>query len=160
LIEPENAALIWAGRLHLGDDPGVFGDAAYAGLGVELPVTVYPFDQGNAERGDICFLLEANHVRCYGGLLGHQVTVYAFEPNPREEGWLRIRVAGPFAFESSTVRAPLTNTPDLRYLSVRVDADACVQPGLYNDLVLISLMFESRTHYAEFGFRTIKTRLG
>ncbi len=32
--------VIWTGRLNLGDTPGVFADAAFAGLLVQLPFTV------------------------------------------------------------------------------------------------------------------------
>ncbi|MDQ3539890.1 MAG: hypothetical protein M3440_04315 [Chloroflexota bacterium] len=35
--------LVWQGRLHLGDGPGVYGDASYVGLGVEFPLTLRRF---------------------------------------------------------------------------------------------------------------------
>ena len=36
--------LIWKGRIHLGDEPGIFGDAEYAGISLELPVTLEKTD--------------------------------------------------------------------------------------------------------------------
>jgi hypothetical protein len=36
--------LIWQGRIHLGDEAGVFGDAFYSGLTTELPVTMQKTD--------------------------------------------------------------------------------------------------------------------
>ncbi|MDZ8035863.1 hypothetical protein [Nostoc sp. DedSLP04] len=32
--------IVWTGALHLGDTPGVFMDAQYAGLLVQIPITV------------------------------------------------------------------------------------------------------------------------
>jgi hypothetical protein len=32
--------IIWTGALHLGDTPGVFMDAQYAGLLVQIPITI------------------------------------------------------------------------------------------------------------------------
>ncbi len=50
--------LLWRGRLHLGDGPGVYGDASYVGLGVELPMMIrrFPDAQGNA---DVNLVVEA-----------------------------------------------------------------------------------------------------
>jgi hypothetical protein len=36
----QKSELIWAGRIHLGDEPGVYGDAAYTGLATEFPLTL------------------------------------------------------------------------------------------------------------------------
>jgi hypothetical protein len=38
------------------------------------------------------------------------------------------------------------------YASVRVEADATVQPGSYNDFVVTGLHVLSQTHYASLGF--------
>ena len=38
--------IVWAGSLHLGDTPGVFMDAQYAGLIVQIPVTITFLPEG------------------------------------------------------------------------------------------------------------------
>lgn len=42
--------LIWQGRLQLGDQPGVYGDAAYSGITAELPMTVYRVDPADVRN--------------------------------------------------------------------------------------------------------------
>ena len=42
--------VVWTGALNCGDTPGVFGDAAFVGLVVQLPVTV-TFVPGGAVTG-------------------------------------------------------------------------------------------------------------
>ena len=42
--------LIWQGRIHLGDEPGVYGDASYSGLCTERPIAVLPFDPTGSEE--------------------------------------------------------------------------------------------------------------
>lgn len=59
------------GRLHLGDEPGIYGDTAYAGTGVDLPVTLYPF-AADVSGADVTIVVEAEHIEIYGGYAGHR----------------------------------------------------------------------------------------
>jgi hypothetical protein len=68
------AEMIWRGRLHLGDEPGVYGDAAYAGLGTELPVTLTPSDP-NASAEDVALEIQAADVSVFAPYPGHSVSL-------------------------------------------------------------------------------------
>lgn len=54
--------LVWAGHLNMGDTPGVFTDAQFVGLLLQIPVTI-TFTQG----GDAAFLLVTTDVEIFGG---------------------------------------------------------------------------------------------
>ncbi len=43
--------LIWQGRIHIRDEPGVYGDAAHSGLCTEYPVTAKPFNPRSGKEG-------------------------------------------------------------------------------------------------------------
>lgn len=68
-MKNQNDELIWQGRIHLGDEPGVYGDATYSGLCVDLPMTFHPFDPANPHE-DINLDLEAEDVNVYSGYSG------------------------------------------------------------------------------------------
>ena len=145
--------LIWTGRIHLGDDPGVFGDATYAGLQIELPVTLDKFDPKADQADDICFVIAADHVSAGGISPHHEVALYVFEREPSHTEWTRTKIGGPFGLDGSIARARPSSVLRSRYVAIHVAVDTAAAPGLYNDLVLTSLTLESTTHYAEFGFR-------
>ena len=64
--------LVWQGRLHLGDGPGVYGDASYVGLGVELPLTLRRFPDADGPPA-VSMLVETEGLQPRGGLLGPTV---------------------------------------------------------------------------------------
>ncbi len=74
--------LIWQGRVQLGDEPGVYGDADYAGLSFELPVTLTPFMPEGATLV-VAFDLTAEGASSFGApYLGHVVTISEFTQIP------------------------------------------------------------------------------
>jgi len=144
--------LVWQGRIHLGDDPGTYGNASYAGLIVELPVTLRPFaETQEGDPDDINFDLTFERVGVIPPHLGHKLSLYAYEarlgtvPPPRLI--TETRVTGGQATLSST------ETKGLRHVSVRVEVDKAIAPGLYNDFLLTSLSLRSLSHLASFGFQ-------
>lgn len=152
-----NQELIWQGRIHLGDEPGVYGDAHYAGLCAELPVTIY--NRSDTSGSDIVkLILETEDVRTFAGYPGHEVTVTQYEPDPAVAFHWRETLLASGQLQDST--NPLEINVDLAgknapiYVSVRVRADTTVAPGLYDDFVLVRLALESPEfrYYASFGF--------
>jgi hypothetical protein len=144
--------LIWQGRIHIGDEPGVYGDASYCGLCAELPFTIRPFDEAS-DQEDISLLLEAEDVNVFAGYPGHSMSVIGYEPDP---------LSGPYKWKQVTLlMAVLTgntlqiNLPGLqshKYISIQLRVDTTVTAGLYNDFVWIRLSLKSTTHYAMLGF--------
>jgi hypothetical protein len=144
--------LIWQGRTHLGDEPGVYGDASYSGLCMELPVTLLPFEPASSKE-HINFELEAEDVNVFPGYPGHVMTIFGYEPDPP---------AGPFKWKqvtlltstlsSNNAQIKLPSLKNHKYVSIQIRVDTSVAAGLYNDFVFIRLSLRSKTHYAVVGF--------
>ena len=158
-MESSQQELIWRGRLHLGDGPGTYGDAAYAGLRVDLPVTVTPFgeDHGGSGPDQIWFTVRGDDVRIQRGQEGHPVAVVLRTQGPGGGSWVEEQV-GSGVLRGKTEEV-LVDGGDLRnrspgpyYLSVRVSADTSAAPGLYDDFVLVSVEMRSGRYYASLGF--------
>jgi hypothetical protein len=153
-MERQRGQLIWEGRLHLGDNPGVCGDAAYAGLRVEFPLTLHRFGPKAAEPDDISFLIKLHELSADCAVTRPHVALHVFEPGRvRGAGWDRAKAETTVQFDGSMVRLRPVSVSGKRYFAVSVEVDIGPAPGLYNDFVLVSLTLESTTHYAEFGFR-------
>ncbi len=148
--------MIWKGRLHLGDESGVYGDASYSGLSCQLPATLTKFaPAGSAD--DITFQVGTTDVQIFDPYPGHKVTIVAFVliPNTTPQRFESVVVGETRITTSGVLSVGTTNTIDKRYFSVRVEVDTEVPPGLYDDFVFVSLSLKSTTHFADFGFRAI-----
>lgn len=141
--------LIWKGRLHVGDEPGVYGDAPYVGLCTEYPLIIKPFDSTN-KKTDVTLLLEAEDVAIYAGYSGHPVSLNAYEPGSAGK-WKQVSL-GTWLLTAKELQMKLADLTGHIYLSLQVRVDTTVPPGLYNDFVLTRLALQSTTHYASFGF--------
>ena len=147
---------IWEGRIHLGDEPGIYGDAAYAGLAMEFPVTLQPFDSSSTDPADITFLLTANRVKIYPPYQGHRVVIFTYTMNTGSNPptWTR-RLATQAVMDQASIDVPVPGIQSERYFSVRLEVATDAAPGLYDDFVLRTLALKSSTHYADFGFRMV-----
>ncbi|WP_158887712.1 hypothetical protein [Amycolatopsis anabasis] len=149
--------LVWQGRIHLGDEPGVYGDADYPGIALELPLTLRKTDPAGPDSTTL--VLRTQDVQTFTGYPGHLITVTAYVPDP----------ADPFhADEQVLATARLTSADNNRkeipldlggltspiFVSVRVRVDTEVPPGLYDDFVVTKLSNQSANFVfvASFGF--------
>ena len=152
----EGNNLIWQGRLHIGDEPGAYGDAIYVGLKLELPIEVIPFHDKSTSKNEITLILNAEGIEPDRGYAGHKVTVVSYGENYADEtqrsrpktladarldikshGELRLKISG--------------EVP--RYLSIRIEVDLEFDPGLYLETVITRLALSSSSHYAYLGYR-------
>jgi hypothetical protein len=140
--------LIWQGRIHLGDEPGVYGDASYSGLAAEFPITVWPFPGGMGE--DLTFILEAEDVHVFSGYPGHAVSIFGYQPDPSGI-WKQVTLVSS-TLSTNTLEMKSVSLKGHKFISVQVRVDTSVAPGLYNDFVWIRLSLRSKTHYAVLGF--------
>ncbi len=145
---------VWAGRVHLGDEPGIHGDAQYSGLAFELPVTLTPF-HASGKTADVRLALSAEGASSFGApYLGHVVTVFALVPGGGSSPpvWSKLSVGeGRLTGDALEVRVNLADGQ--RYVTLRVEVDTAVPPGLYDDFLLRGLTLRSTTHFADLGFR-------
>jgi hypothetical protein len=151
------AELVWEGRVHLGDEPGVYGDAAYSGLAVEFPLTLRKTNPTGADTTTL--VLRTQDVQTFVGYPGHVITVTAYQPDPgdpthfteTELATERLRSADNNRKE---VAVDLVGIASPVFVSVRVRVDTEVPPGLYDDFVVTRLLNRSAdfTFVASFGF--------
>jgi hypothetical protein len=152
--EPE---LIWQGRIHLGDEPGVYGDASYCGLALELPLTLQKPVSSGSDSTTLRVVTE--DVATFAGYPGHLITVLLHEPDPAHPGHFNEVVLATARLTSAgqnkvDVPLDLANRSLPARLSVRVQADTEVPPGLYDDFVVTRLYNKSPDHafVASLGF--------
>ncbi len=151
--------LIWQGRLHLGDEPGVYGDAHYAGLCAEMPITAYRSNPADTNSVEFRVVLETEALETYPGYAGHCVSVTIYEPDPNQPFHSIERVIAQEQFTGKDnnrkeVVVAIGNTSGPFRLSVRIRCDTTVNPGFYDDFVWIrlSLLSDNFAFYASLGF--------
>jgi hypothetical protein len=150
--------MIWQGRLHLGDEPGIFGDASYPGLCAELPITVSRSDQA---AQDFKLVLATSDLETFQGYPGHEITVFMYLPDPNQQFHSIQQILATARFTSAdqntkTVTVNVGTAPGPFRLSVRLRVDTTVNPGLYDDFVWrkLSLTVTNFQFFASFGFPT------
>jgi hypothetical protein len=149
--------LIWQGRVQLGDEPGVYGDASYSGLTVDLPLTLRKTDPTGPDTTVLEVVTEG--VETYGAYPGHLVTVVLFEAVPHQPYHFRevaLATARLTSADHDRLRVPLdlANRDLPARVSVRVHVDTEVPPGLYDDFVVRELLNKSPDYVfvASLGF--------
>ncbi|MFT7841245.1 hypothetical protein Q5530_34355 [Saccharothrix sp. BKS2] len=152
------AELVWQGRIHLGDEPGIHGDANYSGLSVELPLTLEKTDQSAPDATTI--VVRTRDVQTFQGYPGHLITVAAYVPDPAEPNHADRVVLASERLTSADdnlkeVEVDLSGLAFPAYLGVRVQVDTDVPPGLYDDFLLVRLgnSSDNFAFVASFGFR-------
>ncbi len=149
--------LIWEGRIHLGDEPGVYGDAAYSGIALEFPLTLQKTDPAGPDMTTL--VLRTQDVQTFAGYPGHQITVTAYQPDPVDPTHFTETVLVTERLTSADnnrkeVAVNLAGIASPAFVSVRVRVDTEVPPGLYDDFVVTRLLNRSAnfTFVAAFGF--------
>jgi hypothetical protein len=153
-VRPE---LVWEGRLHVGDEPGVYGDAAYCGIALELPLTLRKTDPVGPDTTTL--VLRTQDVQTFAGYPGHLITVTAFQPDSNDpthatETVLTMERLTSADNNRKEIVINLAGIGSPAFISVRVRVGTEVPPGLYDDFVVTRLLNSSAnfTFVASFGF--------
>ncbi|MGH4014655.1 MAG: hypothetical protein ACRDSL_12165 [Pseudonocardiaceae bacterium] len=153
-VQPE---LVWEGRIHLGDEPGVYGDAAYPGIALEFPLTLRKTDPAGPNTTTL--VLRTQDVQTFAGYPGHLITVTAYQPDPGDPTHATETVLTTERLTSADnnrkeVSVDLAGIASPAFVSFRVRVDTEVPPGLYDDFVVTRLLNRSVnfTFVASFGF--------
>jgi hypothetical protein len=148
-------ALVWQGRLHFGDEPGVYGDAHYVGLASEWPLTLHKFDPASPAGGIVTFRLQADDVKVFAPSAGHLVTVMRSEPDPVAGNpfhWKRtaVPIVGSNHLAVDVLEFDLALPADAAtvYLGLRLEVDTSVAPGLL-DVTVHGVESGSRRHVGD-----------
>jgi hypothetical protein len=154
--------LIWEGRLHLGDEPGIYGDASYPGICAEHPITVVrsaPTESSEPIVQQFKLVLETSDLDTFAGYPGHAITVFQYVPDPAQPSHSLQQVLATARFTSADqnkkeVTIHVGTAPGPFRLSVQLRIDTTVDPGLYDDFVWrrLSLKVNNFKFFASFGF--------
>lgn len=149
--------LIWEGRQHLGDEPGIYGDAGYSGIALEFPLTLRKTDPAGPDTTTL--ILNTQDVQTFAGYPGHLITITAYQPTPGDPTHATATVLTTANLTSADnnhkeIAVPLAGVASPAFVSVRVRVDTTVPPGLYDDFVVTQLLNTSAnfTFVASFGF--------
>jgi hypothetical protein len=147
--------LIWEGRIHLGDEPGIYGDASYSGLATELPFTLYRGKSATTQQVDLT--IDAEHVTNFTPYPGHEVEIWWYEDDGTgKHHWKQTQIlSARLTTNALTITLQLPSTATPAYLSCSIRVDTTVAAGLYNDFSIRRLSITS-TNYdytAAFGFQ-------
>jgi len=149
--------LIWQGRIHLGDEPGVFGDAFYSGLAMELPVTLQKTDPAGPNTTTL--VVETENAETFTGYPGHLITVTLYEEDQAQPNHFLETVLATERLTSADnnrqeISINLANKPSPIFVSVSIRIDTQVPPGLYDDFVVTKLLnqVQNFTYVASLGF--------
>ncbi|MFI0487515.1 hypothetical protein [Actinomadura sp. 9N215] len=151
------AELIWDGRIHLGDEPGIYGDTPYPGIALELPVTLEKADPAGADTTTL--ILHTRNVETFAPYKGHLITVTAYLPDSTKPNHAKEQVLATARLTSADqnrkeLELDLTGLTFPVFVSVRVRVDTQVPPGLYDDFVVTMLQNKAPGFavVASFGF--------
>jgi hypothetical protein len=149
--------LVWQGRVHLGDEPGVYGDAAYSGLSVEFPLTLEKTGSG---PDTATLVVKTEGVQTSSGYPGHLLTVRLYEEDSNKPNhWLSsVLVTEHLTGEDENEQAlafSLEGKTSPYFLSVAVAIDTEVPPGLYDDFVVTRVLNHTQNFVfvASLGFK-------
>lgn len=132
---------MWQGRWQLGDEPGTFADASYAGLATELPVTLRKVDAGGADTTTL--VVRAQNVQTYPPYEGHPVTVTLYQAGGSTVLATTSLTAGRSVEAESEIAIDLAGVPSPAFVGIRIEVDTTVPPGLYDDFVVTRLLHKS-----------------
>ncbi len=125
--------LIWTGSLNLGDTPGVFGDAQFAGLMLQMPLTITFVPDGT---DPINFLLMTTEVEIFNGKK-HPV-YWDWEPGtplPTPVGYIDDTDIIPGKPEFHLLTVPRASaTVSRHWITIQINPD--IPAGLRDDFVL------------------------
>ncbi len=160
-MKPATSEFVWGGKIHLGDEPGIYGDAQYSGLCVEYPITVGT--QTIPQSGQVTITVTCSNVKIFPGYLGHKITIYQLEaitPGDPLSKWRKVPIIG------GTGRIVADGDRDVtfnyaatsrktNYISVAIEVDTDVAPGLYDDFQVNEISFDSPgfLFFSSFGFK-------
>jgi hypothetical protein len=160
-MSPSNSEFIWAGRNHMGDEPGIYGDAQYVGLSFEYPLTVKSMT--TPATGKATVTVTAKDVQVFKPYPGHQITIYGYTPlTPGDpvSKWKKTPIPGATALVTAdgdvniTFNFVIPAGTSANYISVGIEIDNTVKPGLYDDFLITDISFSSPAFlfFASLGF--------
>lgn len=136
------AQLVWQGRIQLGGHPGIFSDASYSGLTMELPMTLEQEPVSGPDRTTL--ILDTQNVTTFAGYPGDLITVFINEPDhskpfhSKEQVLTRARLTSA-DHNQKKITVNLAGFAPPWCISLQIREDTTVPPGLINNFVVTRL---------------------
>lgn len=151
--------LVWQGRVHLGDEPGQYGDAVYCGLAFAVPITLYRTVHEDTPVV-ATFVLEAEDVDVRRGYPGHLIAITEFVPGSSKSGKWKER---PFGDEArltdhdhcvKRISVQIPPGENRLFVSLGIKVDTSAAAGMYDDFIVRRIRFQTpgEEFYARLGF--------
>ena len=150
------AELIWQGRIHLGDEPGIYADAQFSGATAELPITLIRTSAAGEDK--TVLVVETQDAQTFQGYPGHAITVILHVTDTatftaREVVLARARL-GPTDNNRKEIPIDLTGRRSPHFISVQVRQDERVPPSAQDDFLLtrLSNLSAGFQFFANYGY--------
>jgi len=157
-----NSTFIWEGAIHIGNEPGLYGNAHYSGLFLELPLTIKNFDPVAPQDDLLKLEFLTRNVKVFTGYPGHLIEVRRYVPDAQ--------FGNPFKWKETIIKnsdrildgvtntivdIPITGSTDPVYLSIAIKIDTDLKPALYDDFLFTGLHYTttSQNISVNLGFR-------
>ena len=149
---------IWRGRIHLGDEPGIYGDATYAGLAITYPLTIRNIDSQHPVADVLHLEVFTENVKVFPGYPGHNIVVSLYHADlldPAKWNSSMIKTAQITGHAKNTIiDIPIPAHAGDTFISVGILIETSVMPGLYDDFLCTGLDYTTAqgSIYVKFGF--------
>src|SRR5580693_10073685 len=147
MINPASI-FIWEGIIHMGDEPGIYGNAHYSGLSMEFPLTVRNFNHSSPPSDIIKLEIDTEDVNVFLGYLGHLIVIRLYTPDPqpgKPNKWKETIIKNTDRILNGATKTvidiPVSGSPDPIYISITIQIDTDVKPGLYDDFLFTGLSY-------------------
>ncbi|GII85641.1 hypothetical protein Ssi03_36310 [Sphaerisporangium siamense] len=145
--------LIWQGKVHLGDEPGIYGDATFAGGAIEFPITL----QRTSAPGDAktVLVVETQDAQNFTGYPGHSIKAILHVVDTTTFKAREVVLATRRLTDNRReVPIDLTGYTGPYFVSVQVRQDETVPPGAQDDFLVtrLSNLSDGFRFFANYGY--------
>ncbi|MCG8332315.1 MAG: hypothetical protein MI974_31805 [Chitinophagales bacterium] len=151
----KTSELLWQGNVHMGDQPGTFGNANYSGICFELP---FMLESSIGTKQEVSISIITDLVKVYTGYTGHKVTISRYELNtgsPNPYDWKRVIIKETYIDDDNIKKIDFEVQGVTVFLSCKIEVDTTTAPGLYDEFLIKEFRFKSDDYLysASLGFK-------
>ncbi|RCG32395.1 hypothetical protein DQ384_05930 [Sphaerisporangium album] len=147
------AELIWQGRVHLGDEPGIYGDTPFAGAATEFPITLQRTSAPGEDK--TVLVVEAQDSQTFTGYPGHSIKVILHVVDTTTFKAREVVLASKRLTDNrKEIPIDLTGYTSPYFVSVQIRQDETVPPGAQDDFLVtrLSNLSAGFQFFANYGY--------
>src|SRR5262249_16731561 len=133
----------------------------YSGLAIEFPLTIKNIDNANPQNDILNVEFLTEDVNIFPGYPGHRIVVRLYTPDPIQGNpyhWRETIIQDTDRIVdkaiSTVVVIPIPANPTAIFISLAIEIETDIQPGLYDDFLFVGLNYTAQNNsiFARFGF--------